>query len=287
MIGRLQHCRVARGFTMVELIAVIAIVGLLLAILMPTVTAARRAAYRVVSAGNMRTLGQGIIMWSGGNDSRIPPSRVLEEDPLDLSELMRAYQPEKFGAHEDRPGGFENASITPGERYLAYLEEEQFHFGWDGLGHLFRGHFIAESSVFYSPAHWGDHPYDRYAEDWMHPDSGHLPEVTIYTNYHYCGHLDEFGREITLRRNPDRALIVDGLRSRTDMSHRNGLNMLWADNSVHWKANSNLFRHLQLVPRGEDEQPKQKQNEIIRSVFNGTLQEQLKRYDDDGIVLQH
>jgi hypothetical protein len=50
---------------------------------------------------------------------------------------------------------------------------------------------------------------------------------------------------------------------------------------VHWFPCSGLFQHLDPMPRNADDPPKQKQNEIIRSVFNGTLLQQLKQYELD------
>ena len=271
-----------RAFTLVELMAVIAVVTILLSLLVPTVTAARRAAYRVVSAGNQRSLGQGVIMFAGGNRGKIPPSRVLDEFPLDLSELMRVYVPPiELGDNGGFSGKFAHNSLTPGERYMAQLQLGNTDFGWDGLGHLFRGNFISEPKVFYSPAHSGDHQYEDIKDQWMHPDSGRLPEQTIYSNFHYVGDRDEFGRDIKLDRNPERVIIADGLRTCQDMNHNDGLNLLWADNSVHWFSCPALFKHLSIMPRGADQPPKRKQNDIIRSIFNGTLVEQLNKYQFD------
>ena len=262
--------------------AVIAVVAILLAMLVPTVTAARRAAFRVVSAGNQRSLGQGIIMFAGGNRGKIPPSRVLDEAPLDLAELMRVYVPPmELGNDGGHASKFGHNSMTPGERYMAQIQLGNVDFGWDGLGHLYRGNFIGEPKVFYSPAHTGNHQFEELKDEWMHPDSGRLSEQTIYCNYHYVGDRDEFGRDIKLDRNPERVIIADGLRTRMDINHHDGLNLLWADNSVHWYSCPGLFQHLASTPRGFDQPPKPKQNDIIRSIFNGTLVEQLNKYQFD------
>lgn len=264
-----------------ELLAVIAVVSILLAMLVPSVTAARQAAYRVVSAANQRTLGQGIIMWAGGKDSELPHSRVFEENPLDLAELMRVFEPEVEADDDVRPGGYQQDMMTPGDRYMAHLNAGEIDFGWDGLGHLYRGYFVSDPAVFYSPAHSGDHPFEELEDLWVHPDTRQVPDSTIYANYHYVGHLDEDGRDIKLHDDSERILIVDGLRTRMDLNGRDGINVLWVDNSVHWRSCPGLFHHLDPTPRGADEPPKGKQNDIIRSVFNGTLLEQLKKYELD------
>ena len=122
-----------KGFTLVELMAVMACVSLLLTILLPSLTAARAAAYRVISAGNQRTLGQGIVMFAGGKRGRIPPSRVLIEDPLDLAELMRVYEP-TFGNFVGTEGGDAVAQLTPGDVYRNRyaIDTCDVRLGWIG-----------------------------------------------------------------------------------------------------------------------------------------------------------
>lgn len=58
-----------RGLTLVELLAVIAIIGVLLALLLPGVQAAREAARRSACANNMRQLGQGLHQFHAARGS--------------------------------------------------------------------------------------------------------------------------------------------------------------------------------------------------------------------------
>lgn len=60
-----------RAFTLVELLAVMAIIALLLAILMPALTKVKRRAYIVICQTNLRSLGIGALLYSDQNDGKL------------------------------------------------------------------------------------------------------------------------------------------------------------------------------------------------------------------------
>ena len=66
----------ARAFTLVELLAVIAIISLLLSILLPTLGNVRGAAQRMPCLNNLRLMGQGINGYAAFNSGYLPPSGV-------------------------------------------------------------------------------------------------------------------------------------------------------------------------------------------------------------------
>ena len=61
-----------RAFTLVELLTVIAILGLLAAILIPTVGSIRTKADRTASASNLRQWASALLLYAGENKQRIP-----------------------------------------------------------------------------------------------------------------------------------------------------------------------------------------------------------------------
>ena len=62
-----------RGFTLVELLVVIAIIAMLMAILVPTLSAARESARKVVCLSNIRTLGFANVLYATECDNKLVP----------------------------------------------------------------------------------------------------------------------------------------------------------------------------------------------------------------------
>lgn len=70
-----------RGFTLVEVLVVVAIIGLLIAILLPALTIVRRQAAIQNDKSNLRGIYQGIMGYATENSDRYPAySRTLDDE---------------------------------------------------------------------------------------------------------------------------------------------------------------------------------------------------------------
>jgi prepilin-type N-terminal cleavage/methylation domain-containing protein len=213
-----------RGFTIVELIVCLGVISILCGILLPSLRATRERANRLACSSNMHQIGVAIGAWGLTHDQEVPHSKNAEPDSLRPQELMAARMVD----------GAEDAAR-----------------GWDGLGLLVRDGFIGpgQCRCLHCGSHRGEHSYERYAEAYA-TDS----KVQIYTNYHYSGHLtyqwadQPKYRKVTLNEGREVVLLTDGLRSRSDFNHGNGLNRMFADLSVEWWADERNALERSLPP---------------------------------------
>lgn len=190
---------------------------ILIALLAPTLSAVNRTAQQVVCSSNVRQIGIGILFFADDHRDAIPPSAFSVIGP------NGRYSPEEM------------MKIRV-ERVPDRVPKDD----WDGLGHLYVGEYLPVAGLYYCPAHKGDHPLSRYNDMWNNAYG------TIFSNYQYRGRGPQNEFHLTRIEPSQAALVTDGLRSQMDFSHGNGCNVLRADISVVWYADSDrrLFNSL-------------------------------------------
>jgi competence protein ComGC len=198
------------GFTLIDVLVSMAVILVLIAILLPSISKVRESARRVICGSNLRQLGLGLHMYSEDSADFLPPSvylptqsgraRASTEGSPELMDTVRTIQAE----HQDRPWG-----------------------QWDGLGLLFARDYIAAPKVFYCPSHSGNHGFDQYERLWS------SPEGQIVSNYQFRG-AGPRGTRRLYQIEPGAALVTDMLRSYEDLNHRGGFNVLQAGLAVSW-----------------------------------------------------
>lgn len=149
----LAQARAVRpAYSLVDVLVSLAVIGVLVSLLFPSLAGARETARRVVCSSNMRQHALALAMYADDRRNALPVS--------------------SFEAKRGTDG-------RPQDTMVVRLEQSA---QWDGLGVLFQDGYLDAPKVFYCPSHKGDHPFSRYAGAWYNIDGGQ-----IVVNYQYRG----------------------------------------------------------------------------------------------------
>ncbi len=122
------------GFTLVELLVVVAIIALLLGILLPALGAAREVARTTVCAMNMRQVAIGFVMYADGNSGASVPGRPYKVNPktdpanmYDVGNGMQ-YRPRWFITLGAQSGihAYEEPSTDPADDNVKTVDHKVF-----------------------------------------------------------------------------------------------------------------------------------------------------------------
>ena len=204
-----------RAFSLVDVLVSIAVIGVLISLLLPTLSHVRESTRRIVCQSNLRQVGLGIAQYADEYDDFLAPSQFYEPDQFLPAAGTQLAQMMTLRVGND--SGYEEK-------------------GWDGLGLLYSTYQLRAPEIFYCPSHYGDHGFQNYMEDWRVDTTADATQ--ILGNYHYRGIGPNQARRLRSVEPVRAALVVDGMRTSRDINHRIGMNVLRADLSVSWFADN-------------------------------------------------
>jgi prepilin-type N-terminal cleavage/methylation domain-containing protein len=93
----MKTLRSNRGFTLVELVVVVAIMGILVGILVPQLGNAIKKSTEGTTKGNLATLRSGINIYYSGNEGQYPLDNLTSLVPTYITAIPKVYTPGNHG----------------------------------------------------------------------------------------------------------------------------------------------------------------------------------------------
>lgn len=207
----------------------LAVVGVLISLLLPSLSRVRETTRQVLCSSNVRQIGLGVAMYADDWQDRIPMSVYVT--PI---------------GHQIPRGANGAAGSAVNTINLRLDIDGLWRSPWDGLGRLYSAEYLPTPGVFFCPSHSGEHPQSRYEGQWTRPIG------LIVGNYQYRGQGPN-GSTYLSRIEPRRSsLVADMMFDADSPNHDNGLNLLRSDISISFIADDSgqLYRRFAMMAGG-------------------------------------
>ncbi len=191
------------GFTLVELLVVVAIIGILIALLLPAIGAARETARRLQCTNNLKQIGLAVVNYEN-TFGVFPPGRMLP-DWVKNGVAQKSYTA-YTGVDQTNPNewtGFHSVHL----RILPYMEQAQIYSLIN-----FEKPQVLRMTVSGEPFNVNYRAYAQTAGLFLCPSDSNTERITSENNYRYnFGGSTPYGGAETSFRQDQHGAAVDGL----------------------------------------------------------------------------
>jgi prepilin-type N-terminal cleavage/methylation domain-containing protein/prepilin-type processing-associated H-X9-DG protein len=202
-----------RGFSLVELLVVIGVVGLLIALLLPALSRARQAAARTACLSNLRQVHASFVLYADNNDGQVPLGHRTASKQFNSMVYSTTA-----GGRWVLFGLLQQAGLLRSPAVLFCPAENNAKFMFDTPDNPWPVTGAPSRNV---QGGYGARPEQEIPDDLSNPPLAlrpfHLPR---------------------LQRMKNRAIFADltAARNRVLSRHQTGLNVLYGDGSARWVA---------------------------------------------------